>query len=64
MADKKPKRKTWHDRRCSCGDPVEFRVQLDIAHCRKRECWDRAMANLGYVPGPELLKERGGSDGR
>ena len=44
--------------RPSCGDAVEYRVQLDIAHCRKQKCWDRAMASLGYVPGPKLLKMR------
>lgn len=55
MAEPKKKRETWHDRKCHCGERVKFRVQYDIAHCHRMECWDKALATLGLqrIPKPE-----------
>jgi hypothetical protein len=56
----KPKRKTWRDRRCFHGKAPDYRVQLDLAHCKRPGCLDAVLAKVGLqrIPAAEKTGDR------
>jgi hypothetical protein len=49
MKQEKPKRKTWHDRRCGHGNKPVTRIQYDMIHCDEPECRRQVLRSLGFV---------------
>lgn len=43
------KRKTWKDRRCGHGNLPVMRIQYDLIHCERPECWKQALRSCGMV---------------